>query len=214
MLDAVMAAIRADDAATLQRLLDADPSLAAQRDATRMSPLSLAVYMDKPQLAEIVRARRGTPDVFEAALIGDIETVRAALAAGQDIDAFAPDGFTLLALAVFFRHPDLAKTLIEAGADPNLRANNAQKVGPLHAAVARGDVVTLEKLLLAGGDPNLPQQQGVTPLHSAAHTGNAAAVELLVRYGADLALRDEQGRSAADHAREKGHAQLAAQLGG
>lgn len=207
----VFAAIRADDAATLGRLLDADPALAGLREGG-LSALSLAAYMGKPALVEVVRARRGTPDVFEAAILGEVEVVRAALVAGQDVDAFAPDGFTLLGLAVFFGHPSLAKALIEVGADPSLRANNAQGVGPIHAAVARGDLSSLEALLLAGGDPNLPQQQGVTPLHSAAHTGNAAAAGLLLLFGADPSARDAQGRSAADHAREKGFAALAERL--
>lgn len=211
VLGDVFAAIRADDAAALTRLLDADPALAGAREGG-VSALSLAAYMGRPALVEVVRARRGTPDPFEAAILGEAETVRAALAAEQHVDAFAPDGFTLLALAVFFGHPGLAKALIAAGADPSLRANNAQGVGPIHAAVARGDLASLEALLEAGGDPNLPQQQGVTPLHSAAHTGNAAAVELLLRHGAAPAARDEQGGSAADHAREMGFAALAERL--
>ncbi len=207
----VFAAIRADDSAALTRLLDADPALAGAREGG-LSAISLAAYMGKPTLVDLVRARRGTPDAFEAAILGDAEAVRAALGAGQDIDAFAPDGFTLLALAVFFNHPMLAKTLIDAGADPSLRASNAQQVGPIHAAVARGDLASLEALLQAGGDANLPQGQGVTPLHSAAHAGNAAAVDLLLAADADRTARDEQGRSAADHARTMGHEVLAARL--
>lgn len=210
-LGEVFAAIRADDAEALARLLDADPSLAGAREGG-LSAISFAAYMGRPALAEAVRARRGTPDVFEAAILGEVEVVRAALVAGQNVDDFAPDGFTLLGLAVFFGHPELARALIDVGADPSLRADNAQNVGPIHAAVARGDLASLEALLLAGGDPNLPQQQGVMPLHSAGHTGSAAAAGLLLLFGADPAARDAQGRTAADHAREMGHAALAERL--
>jgi ankyrin repeat protein len=212
MLDDLMAAIRADDAATLTRLLEADPELAAARDGAGLSPLSLAAYMGRPALVEIVRARRGTPDFFEAAILGDAEAVRDALVAGQDVDAFAPDGFTTLGLAVFFGHPGLAAALIEAGADVNLRARNAQGVGPIHAAVARADVATLERLLAKGADANAPQQQGVTPLHGAAAAGSAAAAGLLLLYGADVAARMEGGKTAADMARERGHPELAVRL--
>jgi ankyrin repeat protein len=212
MLDDVLAAIRADDAAALARLLDADPALAAQRDASGLSPLSLAAYMERPHLVEIVRARRGAPDFFEACILGDIASIEAALAAGQDVDAFAPDGFTPLGLAVFFRHPELAARLIEAGADVSLQARNAQRVGPIHAAVARGDLATLERLLLAGADPNAPQQQGFTPLHAAAAQGSLAAVALLLMFGADPSLRSEQGKTAADVARERGHPEIAERL--
>jgi ankyrin repeat protein len=212
MLDDVMAAIRADDEAALTRLLDADPGLAGGRDAAGLSPVSLAAYMGRERMVETLRARRGTPDFFEACILGDGGAVRDALVAGQDVDAFAPDGFTALGLAVFFRHPGLAAALIEAGADVNLQARNAQGVGPIHAATARADIATLELLLAKGADPNAPQQQGVTPVHGAASVGSAAAVGLLLLYGADPAARTADGKIAAEIARERGHPGLAERL--
>jgi ankyrin repeat protein len=212
MIDDVMAAIRADDAAALTALLDADPGLAGARDANGLSALSLSAYMGRDALVDLVRARRGTPDFFEAVILGDAEAVRDALVAGQDVDAFAPDGFTALGLAAFFRHPGIAAALIEAGADVNLQARNAQGVGAIHAATARADVATLELLLAKGADPNAPQQQGVTPLHGAASVGSAAAAGLLLLYGADINARMEDGKTPAEIARERGHPQLAERL--
>jgi ankyrin repeat protein len=40
-------------------------------------------------------------------------------------------------LAVFFRQPQTARLLLDAGANPSNRARNALGVGPVHAAVAR-----------------------------------------------------------------------------
>jgi ankyrin repeat protein len=122
------------------------------------------------------------------------------------VNAFAPDGFTPVALAAFFRHPEVVKLLVDAGADLNLRSKNAQKVGPLHAAAARNDVQTLELLLLRGADPNLPQEKLARPLHSAAANGSTVAVALLLMYGADPNAATEEGERPADMARKKGHA--------
>jgi ankyrin repeat protein len=212
MLERLMQAIRAGDAAEVDVLLEREPGLVAQRDAQGVSPLSLAAYHENADLLERLRRRRGVPDLWEACIVGDEPRVRAALAAGQAIDAPAPDGFTPLGLAVFFRQPALARALLEAGADPSRRSDNAQQVGPIHAAVARRDLDSLARLLEHGGDPNLPQSRGVTPLHDAAASGNAAIAGLLLLFGADARLRDDAGRRACDAARERGFTALAARL--
>lgn len=210
LLDAIT---RRDEAAALA-LADAHPALLAQRSAAGLSALSLAAYMDQAGLVQALRARRGEPDFFEALIVGDADVVARALAAGQDPDQRAPDGFTPLGLAAFFRHGALAHRLLDAGADVDAQADNPQRVGALHAAVARGDVGLVETLLLRGATVDLPQQQGITPLHAAAGGGRLALVALLLMFGADARRRDDTGLSAADHARQHGHAALAARLAG
>jgi len=143
---------------------------------------------------------------FEACIAGDEAAVQSALDRGQDIDAFAPDGFTALALAVSFGHHSLARRLIEAGADVNRRANTAQNVGPIHAALARGDMQTLELLLQMGADPNAVQEKNVRPLHEAASSGNTVGAALLLMYGADPCAKADDGQTPADLALSKGYA--------
>jgi len=212
MLDDVFGAIRVNDADRLARLLDADPELAGWRDEGGISPLSLAAYMGRADLVQIIRSRRGRPDFFEALLVGDDAVVRDAIAGGQDVDGRAPDGFTPLGLAVFFGQADLARMLIDAGADIDARAENAQKVGPIHAAVAQGNLAMLDMLLARGADPNAAQQQGVRPVHAAASRGDAPAVALLIFFGANLDATSDPGQTAADYARERGHLSLAEQI--
>lgn len=212
MLEHVFDAIRANDPDGLARLLDSDPALGGRRSGEGLSALSLAAYMERPALVEIVRERRGTPDFFEACIVGDASVVRDALASGQDVDALAPDGFTPLGLAVFFRNPEIARMLIDAGAGVDRRSANSQQVGPIHAAVARRDLPMLELLLSRGADPDAAQQDLFRPVHGAAASGQAAAVALLAFFGADLSARTGDGRSAADLARAGGHTALADRL--
>lgn len=211
MPDDVFDAIRENDAKRLIRVLEADPGLGARRNADGMSPLSLAAYMGRTDLVEIIRSRH-EPDFYEALIVGEETVVTEALDGGRDPNGRAPDGFTPLGLAVFFGHDVLARRLIDAGADLDLRADNAQQVGPIHAAVAQQRSALLELLLAGGADPNAPQQQGVRPVHGAASRGDAPAVALLVFYGADLTIRTDAGESAADFARERDHPHLAERI--
>lgn len=68
------------------------------------------------------------------------------------------------------------------------------KAAELHAAVKRGDLPAMRRLLEA--DPrlaNAPSEtdaRGTFPLHVAAEAGQAAAARLLLEYGADIAAKD------------------------
>src|SRR5207244_1694663 len=93
-----------------------------------------------------------------------------------DVNAYSKDGFPLLGLAIFFRHPELARALVERGADVNARAKNPAGVMPVHSAAVVRDLETMRLLLERGADVNARQQLGYTPLHGAAGNGDAAMV--------------------------------------
>ena len=86
---------------------------------------------------------------------------------------------------IFFRHPDVAKFLIDRGADVNAVAENAQRVAPVHAAAAVCDRQTMQLLLARGADANAKQQMDVTPLHGAASRGDIETAKLLLKHGAN-----------------------------
>ena len=203
--DELFDAIRRDDPAAVAALLDDDPALlgATSHDIT---PILFAVYYGHPEMARLFTERGAELSPAELAALGD----RRALDA--DPGFYSKDGFPLLGLAIFFRHPDLARELIARGADVNARARNTQRVMPVHAAASVNDVETMRLLLDHGADVDARQQMGYTPLHAAATNGNQPLVELLLARGADPRATSDDGKTAAELAESRGHAQLAERL--
>ena len=202
-------AIKAGDTAKIDALLDADPSLAT-RTENDVTPILLAVYHGKRDLARHLASRAGRLTFGEAVALGETGTVREMLAADPALlDSRSPDGFPAAGLAIFFGHGELARWLIEQGADVSAVADNPMKVAPVHAAAAACDHDTMRLLLARGADPNARQQVDYTPLHTAAARGDTEMAKLLLAHGADAAARGTDGQSAADVARGHGHPELA-----
>ena len=133
------------------------------------------------------------------------------------LNDYTNDGFTLLGLAAFFGHFDLAQELLEKGADPNIAANNQFKVSPIHSACATSNLEMAALLIQNGADVNAKQMQDVTPIHSAAHNGQTELVQLLFDNKADINAKMENGQtplSMAEEAKFKETVDLIRKLGG
>lgn len=204
--------IRAGSMEMLQTRLRQTPAVVSETSPEGLTPLMYAAYLERAEMVNFLRRNKSSLSFFEACIVGDVATLRAALNRGQSVNLRSPDGFTPMGLAAFFRQQEIVRMLADAGADINAKSTNTQQVGPLHAAVARSDLSIIQLLLLRGADPNLPQQNLVRPLHDAAASGNVPAVAMLLMFGADAKAKTEDGRTAADLARIKGHADLAARL--
>ena len=136
-------------------------------------------------------------DVFEAARKGDIEAVKAALDAGTDANAKDDKGSTLLNLATRYGHLDVARLLVERGAD--LKVRSPAGGFPIHSAVQPPkDPGFVRFLLEQGADPNATDQRGRTPIFYAATNGGQeapAVVAELVKGGADVMARAPDGQT-------------------
>jgi ankyrin repeat protein len=217
--DQLVKCIAGNDAFRVGALLSEDPDLVARRDEQGRTPILLALYFRHEPLARLIRERTPTPDIFEAAALGETDLVRELL---QDTPegpkAMSPDGFGLLGLAVYFGRVETAKLLLEAGANPNTSSANPFKVRPIHSAAANRDSDTsleLVRLLLTWkADPNAVQAGGWTPLHQAAAHGREEIARLLLENGASLTAKSEDGRTPLEMARAKGHTSLESILGG
>ena len=198
-------AIKAGDAARVTALLDADSSL-LQSNENGVTPVMLAIYHGKRELAQLF-VDRGAPLSFpEACALGDRERVQRMLTENPLlVDKRSADGFPPIGLAIFFGHGELARWLVEQGADVNAAAENAQRVTPLHAAAATCDRETMALLLERGADVHAKQQQDYTPLHGAASRGDVEIAKLLLARGADRGAKAADGMTPADVARKYGH---------
>jgi ankyrin repeat protein len=209
----IFEAILAGDADAVAGMLAADPALASARNGEGASALMVAWYTFNPRLRALLREHARDLDVFEAAIVGDVDRV-AALVDGDPslVRAYSADGFTALHFAGFFNQPEVARTLLGRSAPLDAVTRNPLANMPLHAAAAGRANDVCRMLLEAGADPNATQHGGFTPLHEAAHHGNTELVELLLAHGGDAALRNEDGKTAAELADDEGHAAVAERL--
>jgi hypothetical protein len=114
------------------------------------------------------------------------------------------EGDTALHAAAFAYDTDIARSLVERGAD--VRARNRRGAEPLHAAAigvpgsaswnpTRQQAV-ISYLIEMGADPNAAAVGGATPLHRAARNRCSAAVAALLCAGADPRLANDNGSTA------------------
>ena len=203
-------AIKAGRAEEVNRLVRENPALLKTRDANGASPLLIAIYYQKADIAKALADAAGSIDMFEAAALGRVDRIKQLLREDQSLaSAYAPDGFPAVGLAAFFGHLDAVKALIAAGADIHAAAKNALKVQAIHAAVASKNLDIVRTVLEAGADPNAAQQQGFRPMHESGSSGSRELAELLMKYGGDPTLKNDEGKSTITFAREKGHAEFA-----
>lgn len=202
-------AIQQGDVLRVTALIESDPALLQSQEGP-VTPLLLAIYYGKSDVARLL-LERGAPVSFpEACALGDLALVQRM--ADEDpsvIQVRSADGYPPLGLAIFFRHPDVARLLIERGADVNAPAENAQRVAPVHAAAAACDHATMRLLLERGADPNAHQQMDFTPMHGAASRGDVEMARLLLEFGAERNPKGTDGQTPADAARGHGHPEFA-----
>jgi ankyrin repeat protein len=213
MASAAFQAVSQNDLAELERLLAADPGLAGARNEQGVSLLITAAYQQRQPIVERLLAAGAPVDAFAAAALGR----EADLAAWIDrepglVDAFSPDGFTLLHLAAFFGHTPIVERLLARGASPAVVARNPMRVQPLHSAAALRQLGAARALVAAGADVNARQAGGWTPLHAAAQAGDLELIRLLLDRGADPRLANDEGIDAIGLARSKGQADAFALL--
>lgn len=202
-------AARKGDVAGLETILSADPALLGVKNQMGQSALLLAKYHRQQAAVEFLLSRNPELTLHEACAAGVLETVKQIVRErGRLIATHSPDGFTPLALACFFGHPEIAEYLVNQGANIDLAATNQMKVAPIHAACAARQLEIVKMLAANGANVNARQQQGFVPLHAAAQNGDHAMARLLLDHGADPKARSDNGQNALDLAMLQGHASV------
>jgi ankyrin repeat protein len=204
----IITAIKAGDVDQIKQLLATDPSLAAARTDDGISAIMLALYYNKPAIAELLIEAGVVPDIFEATSTARLDRVKELVQADPAlVNSWSVDGFTALHYAAFFNHPAVAEYLLNAGASVGAVSRKNMKVMPLHSAVATGAVEVVCLLIAHGADVNARQQDEFTPLHGAAENGNIEIVQMLLAANASVNSRKSGGTTpltiAEEHKRDE-----------
>ena len=135
-------------------------------------------------------------ELATAAMEGDHARVVALLSEGVDVNAPQGDGSTALHWAAYREDVDLARRLLDAGADVDAKTRLGEMT-PLFMASKNGDAAMIELLVDAGADPSSSTTNGTTALMMAAASGDADAVSTLLARGVDVDAADvHQGQTA------------------
>lgn len=183
------------------------------RDALRLEQ-EMFVHDEAVESARAEISGRGLgltdEDFCEAAARGDVESVRHYLTLGFSADTRGPNGLTALGLAVRRRQKEMARLLIDRGADVNAGVGGGNT--PLMEASSQGDVELVELLLASRADPGATNDNGQTALLLAVGEGQESVVRLLIDAGSPVDIEDRLGMNAGDYATLFHHDRILAAL--
>ncbi len=206
-------AVVVGDAATVRRLLTADPSLIAARDELGRSAFLLANLHRHMNVAGDLRERGYQLDLHELAFVGEWEMFddRADDTEGA-VNAMHPVGGTAMYAAALGGAGSDIWHVYRHGADPNLRPRAPTAMSPVRAAFEHPDLgvaeMTAASMLSNDARADATEPDGVTALHAATARGSALLAEMLIRKGASVNARDAAGRTPLGVAEEKKHSEL------
>ena len=191
------------DVSKVQTMLQVDPSLARAKDENGVSVIMKSTYYGKKDVVAALLESGVELDVFEAAATGRTERLVELIERDPSLaNAYSADGFTPLGFAVFFAQPQVAKALLNSGADVNLPSRESMKVTPLASAAAAKQTEIARLLIANGANVNARAASGHIPLHEAAGNGNVELVKLLIDSGAQINARTDDGKTPLDFAIE------------
>ncbi len=142
-----------------------------------------------------------------AILTGDLEQLRAGLAAGLKTSVKGTEGETLLHFAAEAGADAAVDFLIRQGAAVN--AVDQYRSTPLHRAALKGRRDTVERLLAEKAAVNLADGAGNSPLHLALIAGHPVVAEALLARKADASLVNEELQTPCTLAIDGGYASVA-----
>lgn len=149
--------------------------------------------------------------LLDAIQVGNTTAAKESLKHGANANAKSSDGRTALLIAIDKGQNEIAKALIESGANldtalnrsvaagnvelanlllekgvsPNSPIKNPNTYSPLMTAAEKANLRLMQILIDKGADVNQKNTEGVTSLEMAAASGNAEAVKLLIDKGAN-----------------------------
>jgi cytohesin len=135
----------------------------------------------------------GNTSLHLACSLCDGLVVHKLLDAGAEPAATNVDGRTVLHAAAISGCGKATDAILQLAGTSVLNVQDCYKKTALHYAAANGNPGLVRRLLKAGSDPNLLNEDGSTALHLAALGGHTDAIEELARHGVDLDARAYKG---------------------
>lgn len=149
--------------------------------------------------------------LIAAARAGDLETLKALIEQGFDIDCELKYGTTALMLAAARGQDDVVRLLVDAGAKVNRR--NRFGATPLLEASDKGHTSCVKLLVELGAEVNLPHNNGNTALLMATIRRDRKTIKVLLELGADPQQENFDGWSARRWAEAESDLTIRAMLG-
>lgn len=155
------------------------------------------------------------PTVADAIRAGNIDAVKAYLAAGNSANSLAGDGRrTLLSLAVQVQQQAVIEFLIAQGADVNQHDAKPDFMGsydgvtPIDQAARNDDLEAAETLIAHGASVNPGNDDPFGPLINSSMRGSLQVADLLLAKGADVNQADVNGETPLHQAARKGRLEM------
>ncbi len=188
LLSSFTKAIIAEDAEKLEDELKTPIGL-DDTDTTGRTPLHWAAIVGNPEFVRQILSAKpmyidtqdkaGCTPLHYAIASNNTECVRLLLSVGANVNR--PDkqkGLTPLHWACIHHHDSCIPLLIGNNAQVN-EQNNASKATPLYIAASHGHSLSVQKLLQAGANACIADQNGNYPIYAAARNGHYDCMALL-----------------------------------
>jgi ankyrin repeat protein len=144
--------------ARVRELLDVHPAAVNLSAPWNETAIEAATQMGEKAIIELLIGRGAPVDFFTSCVLGRMDDINAELEADPSrVNARGVHDLPALYFAAIGGDTEIAKRLLDAGADVNAKAETA---APIHGAVM-GDSAAMVRLLLErGADPSLPDYKG------------------------------------------------------
>ena len=190
------AAAAAGDMAEIEKLASAGGKL-EDKDANSRTPLHVAVFMGKRDAARALLRLGANPNALDgqrydiitiASVANDVPMLKLVIEGGASAkNITSPYDGTALIAAAHLGHAEVTRTLIAAGA-PLDHVNNLGWTALIESIVlgdgGKNHTDTLDALVKAGVNVNLPDRSGFTPLRLAKVRGYSEMARILESAGA------------------------------
>jgi len=142
--------------------------------------------------------------IVEAAKNGDLQTVETIISEDPSkLNATDEDNYSPLHWACMRAHWDVAKFLIDKGADLNVVGGDGGT--QINWAVHHDNMEIIKLMVEKGAKLNIRNQWGMTELHTAIWRGCIHVVEYLLDQGSDPTIKTNEGWTAMHYAFRSGH---------